>query len=302
MKKLVYVFGLIALFMGTSLTAQETLSPYFKIADVNETIDVVSTQLQSAIETAGWEVIGEYHPAAKDEMFVFCFTNDELKNLSLQFKDRGALASVLKVAMLRHGDTTTISLLNPEYMFLAYWGEQLNGQEKQLKDVSEKAIAIFSSFGNPEPFGGLVKTKDLPDYHYMMMMPYFNDPVELNEYASFEEGVDIIRKNLDAGKGLTVKVYEQVFEGEEIAVFGVGLLNAEEGEAHFLPIIGEDHIANLPYEIILQGKEATMLHGKYRIAIFWPELKMGQFMKISSTPGEIEDALNLITGDEADIN
>ncbi len=51
----------------------------------------------------------------------------------------------------------------------------------------------------------------------------------------------------------------------------------------------------MPYEIILQGKEATILHGKYRIALFWPELKVGTFMKISSTPGEIEDIMEGLT-------
>ena len=90
-------------------------------------------------------------------------------------------------------------------------------------------------------------------------------------------------------------VYELNFEGKDIAVFGIGLLDKEEGEAHFLLIIGADNIAAMPYEIILQGKEATMLHGKYRIALHWPELSMGQFMKISSTPGDIEDTLEALT-------
>jgi len=47
----------------------------------------------------------------------------------------------------------------------------------------------------------------------------------------------------------------------------------------------------MPYEIILQGKTATMLHGRYRLALHWPELTMSTFMKIMSTPGEIEDTL-----------
>jgi len=41
-----------------------------------------------------------------------------------------------------------------------------------------------------------------------------------------------------------------------------------------------------------------MLHGKYRIAIYWPEMTMGTFMKISSTPGDIEDMLEVICGAE----
>jgi hypothetical protein len=38
-----------------------------------------------------------------------------------------------------------------------------------------------------------------------------------------------------------------------------------------------------------------MLHGKYRFAIHWPELTMSQFMKISSTPGDVEDMLEALT-------
>ncbi len=127
------------------------------------------------------------------------------------------------------------------------------------------------------------------------MMPYFTDPVELTEYNSFEEGLSVIRKNLDAGIGNTVKVYEVVYPGQKIALFGIGLLDPEDGEADFLPTIGEDHVAAMPYEIILQDKEVTMLPGRYRIALHWPELGMGTFMKIMSTPGNIEDFMLGIT-------
>lgn len=123
------------------------------------------------------------------------------------------------------------------------------------------------------------------------MMPYFTDPVELNEFASFEEGLKIIEDNLKAKKGNTVQVYKLVYQSKKVAVFGVGLKSKEDGESHFLPKIGADHVAAMPYEIILQGKEATMLHGKYRIALHWPDLTMGTFMKIMSTPGDIEDTL-----------
>ena len=112
--------------------------------------------------------------------------------------------------------------------------------------------------------------------------------------SSFEEGLKIIRKNLESNTGNTIKVFEQTFKDKKVAVFGVGLWNKETGESAFLPKIGEGHIANLPYEIILQGNQATMLHGKYRIAIYWPELKMGTFMKINSTPGDIEDVMKMV--------
>ncbi len=123
------------------------------------------------------------------------------------------------------------------------------------------------------------------------MMPYFTDPITLKEFSSFEEGLKTITANLNAKKGKTTQVYKLVYENEKVAVFGVGLQSNEDGEAYFLPKIGEAHVAALPYEIILQGNKATMLHGKYRIALHWPELTMGTFMKIMSTPGDIEDTL-----------
>ena len=93
-------------------------------------------------------------------------------------------------------------------------------------------------------------------------------------------------------------MYKLVYPEQKVAVFGVGLMSAEDGEAHFLPKIGEAHVAALPYEIILQGTEATMLHGKYRIALHWPDLTMGTFMKIMSTPKDIENALEAICEDD----
>ena len=89
-------------------------------------------------------------------------------------------------------------------------------------------------------------------------------------------------------------VYKLKFAGDQVAVYGVGLLDATTGEGKFLPIIDDSHLAAMPYEIILQGKTATMLHGRYRLAVHWPELSMGTFMKIMSTPGEIEDTLKAV--------
>ncbi|MCF6171451.1 MAG: hypothetical protein L3J66_10785 [Bacteroidales bacterium] len=295
MKKLSLILVLLSGLLILSVNAQEEISPYFKVTEFSGSLSDASTQVKEVITANGFQVIGEYHPAQKDGLFVICFTNDALKKLSLQFKDRGALGSVLKTALVKENGKYTLTILNPEYMFLAYWGKQLNGQDAELVAMSDKVKAAFGKLGKLTPYGGFEEKEDLPGYHYMMAMPYFDDPEDLATFDSFEDGLKIIRKNLAAGKSNTVKVYEQLFEGEKVAVFGVGLWNTEEGEAAFLPKIGEGHIANLPYEIILQGNEATMLHGKYRIALFWPELTMGTFMKISGAPGDIEEMLEEVT-------
>lgn len=125
------------------------------------------------------------------------------------------------------------------------------------------------------------------------MMPYFSDPIELKDYSTFAEGKSKIEANLKSGKSNTSLVYKLEFTGKDIVVYGVAL-KGDKGESNFIPLIGEENIAAMPYEIILQGKEATMLHGKYRLALYWPKLSMGQFMKIMNTPGDIEDALEAV--------
>lgn len=295
MKKILLAVLVSILYM-VQISAQESLSPYFKVAEMEMSVAEASQQVRDAIKSNGYDIIGEYNPAHDENLFVVCFTNQELRGLSLQFSDRGPLASVMKAGFVKENGKVTITLLNPEYMFLAYWGEQLNGQDELLVLTSEKVKNIFKDFGTLENYGGEVKKKDLPGYHYMMMMPYFDDPDELNEFSSFEQGLEIIRKNLDNKKGNTYKVYEQVFPNKKIAVFGIALWDDETGEAHFLEAVGKGHIANLPYEIILQEKTATMLAGKYRIALYWPELSMGTFMKIKSTPSEIEETMEGLTG------
>ena len=269
---------------------------YYKIASVQTTIDQAMVDVATSLESNGFEIIGEYKPGSNPDLAVLCFTRDDLEDITLKFEDRGALASAMKIGFMNNNGTVDISLLNPEYIFYAYLLENIDPYVKQLQGISKDVKDALSPIGNDfEAFGGFQTREDLEGYHYKIMMPYFTDPEELNEYGSFEEGLEIIRKNLGAKKGNTIKVYELVYPEQKVAVFGIGLLDEENGEAKFLPKIGEDHVAAMPYEIILQGTEVTMLPGRYRIALHWPELTMGTFMKIMSTPGDIEDFMEQIT-------
>ncbi|MDC9721810.1 MAG: hypothetical protein PSN34_03425 [Urechidicola sp.] len=281
----------ISIVFSITMYAQE-LTPYIKIGTSDKSIEEVSKQVIEALESNSFTVLGDYHPAGKDDLKIIAFTNDKLKNTVVKVKDRGALAAVYKVGLVKADGKVTLSYTNPEYVLRAYLQNDFKKYPTTFKQFSADLKTAFSSLGNEfTPFGGTVDTDDLKKYHYKIMMPYFTDPVELNEFSSFEEGLKIIKTNLEANKGNTKLVYELVYQSEEVAVFGVGLESPEDGESEFLPTIGEAHAAALPYEIILQGTEVTMLHGKYRIALFWPDLTMGTFMKIMSTPGDIEDTL-----------
>jgi len=281
----------VSIVFGLSTFAQE-LTPYIKVGTSNKSIDQVSKQVVDALKSNSFTVLGDYHPAGKEDLKIIAFTNNDIKNTVIKVKDRGALAAVYKVGLVKKNGTITISYTNPEYLLRAYLQDDYAKYTSVFSKFDSNLKTALSELGSDfTPFGGTVDADDLKEYHYKMMMPYFTDPIKLNEFASFDEGLKIIKANLKAQKGNTKLVYELVYQSEKVAVFGVGLESPETGEADFLPTIGEAHAAALPYEIILQGTKVTMLHGKYRIALFWPELSMGTFMKIMSTPGNIEDTL-----------
>ena len=276
------------LFIYTFSFCQD-LPAYFKVATVPEPIEEAAKNVKTALQAGGFEILGDYHPENNVELYVIVFTRNDLKEITFNVNEGGALASALKIGFVRKDSKTIISLLNPEYLFYGYLRDNVEDYS-ELKKISDDTKATLKSVGTDfEPFGGELSIKKLKKYHYMVGMPYFDDMVKLMEFPSFSTGVETIKKNLQEDLGKTIKVYELINQENKIAIFGVGLINSAEGEAKFLPIIGEDHIAAMPYEIILQGNNATMLHGRFRIALHWPDLTMGTFTKIMSTPGKIED-------------
>ncbi|WP_303924414.1 hypothetical protein [Draconibacterium sediminis] len=293
--KSIFLLTLIYLFTFSAIQAQDE-SPYLLINKSDESLAKGITKIKSALSESGFKILGEYNPAQSENLAVVCYTHPKLEEIALNFSDRGALASALKVGLKKEGETLKISMTNPMYLFYAYFVDGVDEQEKALRSISDQAIKAMKNIGTMEvPFGGTLEKKKLQKYHYKVMMPYFTDAEELKTFDSFDEGLKTIQQNLKAGKGETEKVYELVYTDKEVAVWGVALKNAEDGEAHFLPIIGDEHVAAMPYEIILQGNTASILPGKYRIALHWPELTMGTFMKIMSTPGDIKTTMEKLT-------
>ena len=47
-------------------------------------------------------------------------------------------------------------------------------------------------------------------------------------------------------------------------------------------------------EMLVMDNKVVMLHGRFRIALSFPDLTMGTFTKIMSSPGNIEDLLESV--------
>jgi hypothetical protein len=293
MKKLIFSSITIILF-SLSVFAQD-LAPYIKVGETTNSMQQTSEAVINALKDHSFTILGKYNPENKKTLQVIAFTSTKLKNTVVKVSDRGALGAAFKVGLVEKDGKITISYTNPDYFLRAYMQNNYVTFKSVFQKFSADVKTALATLGNEfEPFGGAIAANKIKKYHYKIMMPYFTDPVELNEYASFETGLKTIENNLNAHKANTVLVYKIVYPEQKVAVFGIGLQSKEDGESYFLPKIGEQNIAAMPYEIILQGKTVTMLHGKYRLALSWPELTMGTFMKIMSTPGDIEDTLEAV--------
>ena len=293
MKKLIAI----AVLAVSGILSLSAIAPYLLVGKLSGSIQDASMKTIEVLKADGYEVIGQYRPGSNPDLYVVVFTSPGLKALCKRSADRGMLAAAMKVGFQNTGGSVSVSLLNPEYLFYAYFRDQMEEsvfQSSALSQSSEIKNSLKKVGSLMTPFGGDLSAKDLMKYHYMVGMPYFDDPIELAEFDSFDQGLSTIQNKLSRTAGPTVKVYEIVDRGSKVAVFGVGLTDPEEGEAHFLPIIGESHVAAMPYELILQDKQATMLHGRFRFASHWPELKMSTFTKIMSSPGDVEDAMKTL--------
>lgn len=201
------------------------------------------------------------------------------------------IASGIRVGVQSDG---SVSYMNPDYWYRAYLRAQFKTAQTAVKSVQ---IRLAKSLGEGSGFGGDVPEADLERYHYMFGMERFDSAnSELSTHASFEDALKAVRGNLSRGLGATSRVYEVVMPQHEMAVFGVAMNDPGDGEGWWVNKIGADHVAGLPYELFIVGNKVYAPYARFRIALAWPALGMGQFMGIINAPEAIRTTLTRVAG------
>jgi hypothetical protein len=289
-KKVSVLAAVISVFlMVTSFAGAEDLrlKPYVLAWTGAGTIDNKLGEVKTALAGQGFQVVGEYSPYKGAHIVVV--TSKALKEYASK-SEFGAYGAAVRISLTEAGDNLQITYTNPPYMAAAY---RMKDPLTAVAAGLEKALGKKTDFGSKD---GL-KASKLRDYHYMIFMPYLDDQIKLASYGSQEEALKTVEANLAAHAGGTVKVYRIDIPGKQEAVFGVGLSEGDGADAKVMKVLdtGElKHTAHLPYEIVVSNGSVYMLHGKFRIAIDFPDLSMGTFMKISGAPSAIEDTLKLV--------
>jgi len=300
MKKQHYFLTLLIFIISLSVDAQ-SLMPYILGVESSKTIDELKSELKTNFENEELNVLGEYSPAGDDNRKVIIISSKELIAAVKTTKGLTGFAASLRVALTKEEDKVIITYTNPAYWGNAYFRDDFSKVEQQYKTITTKIEGALKESGQfiGSEFGSEkgVELDDLRKYRYMFGMPRFDDPVDLNEFGSFSEAINKIDANIDKGVEHVRQVYSLEIPNENIRLYGFEL-DGEKGESSFLPkidITDPKHTAFLPYEMLVVDGNVYMLHGRFRIALSFPDLTMGTFTKIMSTPGDIKDLLKSVT-------
>jgi hypothetical protein len=299
--KLTYLISLCSIVLSSSICQSQQFKPYILGAESFDSVTEIKEKVKGLITAQGFDILGEYAPAKDKTRWVIIVSNNDMIDAIKRVGGLTGFAAALRIGITREGDKTLISYTNPEYWANAYFRENYS-QVKALYDNVDKKFKnvvrqsgkyIGSEFGSDDG----MDADDLHSYHYMFGMPRFDDTVELAEFSSFSEAQQTIRKNLKSGVKDVNMIYSIKIPGKELELYGFEL-TGEDGEQDFLPTIDisePKHTAFLPYEFLIMGNQVHMLHGRYRIALSFPDLTMGTFTKIMSTPGNIKGLLKSVT-------
>ena len=267
--------------------ADQILKPYLLGYRGAGTIESKLPEMKAGLEQKGFQVVGEYEPYKGVRILVI--TSDGLKAAAAK-SDFGAYGAIVRISVTDTGKELQVAAINPRYYAAAY---RMKGDLDDVAVALEQAIGKTAEFGSRE---GMTAAK-LRKYHYMVMMPYFDEPIKLATYPSQEKALEAVEAALAAKKGGSSKVYRVDVPGKQESVIGVAISEGEGADVAIMKVIdvGElKHTPHLPYELLVSDGKVYMLHGKFRIALDFPDLTMGTFMKISGAPSAIEEKMKVL--------
>lgn len=268
------------------------LPPYFQGnpvqgSDLAKQLDQVAGKLQAE----GFTVVGRHAPQGLPGHASLVVTDPGMLAAVRNLGGPAIVAAGIRVGLKADG---TLTYMNPEYWFRAYLRGQYPSAQTAARSVHQR---LGKALGEGPGFGGDVPEADLANYRYMFGMERFDSANSLlGTHASFEDALKSVRDNLARGTGATSRVYEVVMPDSKSAVFGVAMNHESDGEGWWVGKIGADHMAGLPYELFIVDNKVYALYARYRIALAWPALGMGQFMRIVNAPEAIRSTLTRVAG------
>lgn len=267
------------------------VSPYIQGEPVTgANVQAAATAVEGKLKSGGFKVVGKYFPKGLAGYGVVVATDEAMLDEVGAAGGHAVLGAAIRVGVKADG---TVTYSNPDYWYRAYFRNGFAKREGAVKALQGK---LENALGAGKGVGGDEDPKNLANYRYMIGMERIDSyKNKLADYGSFDEAVKKVRENLGKGTGKASAIYEVVMPRHKLAVFGVAM--HDDGD-WIKKIDQQNSIAGLPYEIYVIDKEVGAPHGRFRIALAFPDVGMGQFMRISTLPNNILDTMGAIAGVE----
>jgi hypothetical protein len=269
------------------------ISPYIQGDSVaGGSAQSVATAVEGKLKKGGFKVIGKYFPKGLTDYGVVIATDNAMLDAVGSVGGEAILGAAIRVGVKADG---SIAYTNPDYWYRAYFRKSFAKKEDAVKALQGR---LQESLGAGKGQGGEETAASLSNYRYMIGMERLDSSKnELNAYDNFADALKAVRDNLAKGVNKTSKLYEVALPDRKLAVFGVAMNDGENSDGEWIKRIDmQNNIAGLPYEIYIVDKEVGAPHGRYRIALAFPDVGMGQFMRISSLPNVIMETMAGVAG------
>lgn len=285
------------LIIATILAVQACLAfavqPYLAVDKVaGGDLKAAMAAVEQKLTAGGFQVVGRHQPKGLAQHGALVVTEAGLTEAALKIGGTAVVFVPIRIGVKADG---TVSVVNLDYWGRAYLRHDFAKAEPAIKATAGK---LEKALGAGKPFGGDIKAEDLPSYRFMFGMERFDDRrSEIKEYSSFDEALRVVQTNLGKQVAQTAKIYELSFPDRKLAVFGFAQNDAKKGEGWWVnKIAGADHVAALPWEVFVINGRVMVLHARYRTALAWPALTMGQFVGISDHPDYVMQMAEEIAG------
>lgn len=281
--------------MLTLSTSVWAISPYIQGDSVaGGSAQAAATAVEGKLKKGGFKVVGKYFPKGLTGFGVVIATDGAMLDTVGSVGEEAIMGAAIRVGVKADG---SIAYTNPDYWYRAFFRKSFAKNEDAVKALQGR---LQEALGAGKGVGGDETAASLSNYRYMIGMERLDSSKnKLNEYGSFAEALKVVRENLAKGVGKTTKIYEVVLPDSKLAVFGVAMNDGENSDGEWIKRIDmQNSVAGLPYEIYIVDKDVGAPHGRYRIALAFPDVGMGQFMRISSLPNVIMETMGSVAGVE----
>lgn len=312
MRKILF-FVCLTFFLLTTLSFAEDFGVYVKVIEkAKGSFDEVSSKTETALKSAGWEILAAYSTGVPDgckfSSRVIVFSSPAYAKSIMSTGAKAAFAVPLRAGIYEDETGINIAVVNPASI------NRTMIHETKLKDLSLSSINSAVDAIAKAVTGDVVKkqTGEIRNKGKVGGMGGGNFPDKIVEIyaaqdsseATFKKISENVKKGISGNKKNWKLIYAYDLSSHNAMIFG---LTEPKMEGKAFKIAGEkrssdsykfpgiDHNAAFPIEVIVYKDDnkirVVTLDGMYRMKVYFEDAGKWAFMKNMAMPGEIEEEI-----------